>query len=736
MVILFLEDLQWSDPATVELVAYLAQRRERARLFIIGTYRPTDTVLHSHPLRREVHRLVGRGQCHELAVELLTETEVETYLRRQLGGSSIVATLSPVIYRRTDGNALFVTHFVNYLLEWSLLVKIGAQWTLRVETSTLEQLIPDHVQSLLVKELEGLTRETQQLLEAASVVGMTFTPSEVAAILNHSLEATEAEFDDLANHGQFIAVQELAEWPDGSITVRYRFCHTLYQQVLYQRIGLAQQVRWHRQLGAHFAALYGERVPEIASELAFHFERGRDYRRALLHRQQVGEQALQQSVYQKALGHGQAGLTLLTQLPATAEYRPLELKLRQLVSAALAMSRGFTDDELEENLQRAQQLCHELHDDASLVSVLIGLTRLHLWRANRTALEELAQQEESLAERLTDSQLLLQLHTQLSWIKLVCGKHVDVVEHYQCVRTHQESPAHQFSLYSFAGDPLIAAFGASGVSLSLTGRLEQGWSHTVQRLARAEALLQPAELIFALLYAGMVKHLRGEYDEAWRLAQKMDTLAREHEFPLMVTLGELLQGGLAVQRAAVEDGVALLTTGLAQYRATGAHLLEPYFLSSLAEGYWRQGKGEKAMQTVDEALNLTATNSDVFWEAELYRQKGELTLQQFQAPSSKLQAPHTKTRNQKRETRNSSPTSNTQAEVEAEVCFHQAIEVARQQEAKLLELRVVMSLARLWRQQGRKQAARHRLAEIYNWFTEGWDTKDLQEAKALLAELA
>src|SRR5262249_15041899 len=150
-----------------------------------------------------------------------------------------------------------------------------------------EHLIPDHVQMLLAKELEGLEKETQQLLAAASVVGMTFTPSEVAATLNYSLEATEAKFDNLANHGQFIAVQGLAEWPDGSITARYRFCHSLYQEVLYRRIGPAQQVRWHRELGAYFVALYGERAPEMASELAFHFEGGRDYRRALLYRQEV-----------------------------------------------------------------------------------------------------------------------------------------------------------------------------------------------------------------------------------------------------------------------------------------------------------------------------------------------------------------------------------------------------------------------------------------------------------------
>jgi predicted ATPase len=147
------------------------------------------------------------------------------------------------------------------------------------------------------------------------------------------------------------------------------------------------------------------------------------------------------------------------------------------------------------------------------------------------------------------------------------------------------------------------ALGASGVSLSLAGWLARGWSDTALGLARAEDLHQPSVLTFALLYAGMVKHLCGEHDEAWRLGQKMGALAREYELPLMVALGGLLQGGMAVQRGAPEDGVAPLTTELAQYRAMGAHLLEPYFLSFLAEGYQRQGKVAEALQTIDKALS-------------------------------------------------------------------------------------------------------------------------------------
>ena len=484
--ILFLEDLQWSDVATLELLAYLAQRRERARLLVIGSYRPAEMVLSGHPLRRVAEGLIGRRQAQGLALELFTQAEVEAYLTQRLAGSPVVDVLGLVIHRYTEGNALFVMHFVDYLLQQGLLVEADDHWKLRAEPATIEDLIPDHVQLLITKQIEGLSREVQQFLEMASVVGMTFTASEVAAVINHPLEATEAVYDELANQGRFLEVQGLAEWPDGSITVRYHFRHALCQHTLYHRIGLAQRVRWHRQLGEHFAKVYGEHTQEIAGELAFHFERGREYRRAILFWQQAGEQALQRSAYQKALEHGQVGMSLLTQLPATAERGQLELKLRHIVSIALSMIRGFTDDELEDNLDRAQQLCRELDDDATLVSVVISLARLQLFRANRPKLEELVRQEKDMVERLHDPLLLVQLHTQLVASETLRGRHTRAEEHYQQILRHYNPQAHRFSPAFFGQDPFAGVLGPSGLNLSLSGWLDQGWSRLAQGIALAE----------------------------------------------------------------------------------------------------------------------------------------------------------------------------------------------------------------------------------------------------------
>jgi predicted ATPase len=216
-------------------------------------------------------------------------------------------------------------------------------------------------------------------------------------------------------------------------------------------------------------------------------------------------------------------------------------------------------------------------------------------------------------------------------------------------------------------------------------------------------------------------------------AEAAIALCKEHGFPYWLAEGTILRGWALAEQGQGTEGIAQLREGLAVYQATGAELGQSYWLDLLAEAYGKVGQVKEGLTALAEALALGNQSGERFYEAELYRLKGELTLQQFQVPGSKFKVPSTRTRNQKREARNHSPTLDPQAEAEA--CFRKAIEIAQCQRAKSLELRATMSLARLWRRQGKKDEARRMLADIYGWFTEGFDTKDLQEAKTLLAEL-
>jgi predicted ATPase len=420
--VLVLEDLHWSDAATVEAVAYLARRREAAHLLVLGTYRPADVVVGEHPLRRLRQELLAHELCKELRLELFNEQEVEEYITQRLDGNRLATELSPIIYQRTEGNALFVVNVVDYLLRQDLIRKVGDQRLTREVVATVQTELPEGLQHLILKEVEGLSPEEQRVLEAASVAGLSFTATEVAAVDQGEEERVEAVCDSLVRRHRLITAHESEEWPDGTITAGYQFLHAVYQQVIGLRVGHARQVRLHRLIGERLEAGYGTRTDEIASHLAVHFEQGRD-KRAVYYRLQAAEHALRQNAYQEAHLHSTRGLALIETLPDTPERKRLELGLRQLVSATLYITRGFMDTELEANLQRAWQLCRELEDDTALVSTLIGLGRLQVMRANRAASIELEQQESRWAERVHETRLLVQLHTQLTAVMVARGLH-------------------------------------------------------------------------------------------------------------------------------------------------------------------------------------------------------------------------------------------------------------------------------------------------------------------------
>lgn len=759
-VVLVLEDLHWSDSATVEVLAYIARRPEQARLLVLGAYRPADLVVSEHPLHGLRQELFAHELGEELRLELLSEEEVEAYVAQRLVGNPLTSELSSLIYQRTDGNALFVVALVDYFLQLqqNSLREAARRRLAPEEIAALQTDLPEGLQQLILKHVERLSPEERRCLEVASVVGLHFTAAAVAATEQIEQERVETICDGLARKQQLIKARSVEELPSGSLTASYEFQHAVHQHVTYHRVGPMRQVRLHRALGQWLEEEYGAQAGEIASQLAVHFERGRGPRRAAHYHRLAAEYALRQNAYREGRLHGAAGLSLLEKVSDSTECKQLKLALLQLVSATLEATGGFLDEDLALHLQRARRLCHELHDDSTLASVLLRLGRRQLLRADRAAMEEIGQAQYHLVERVQDAKILALVYPQLVTVATIRGWHVRAAEHYQDLLQHFDPNALPDLLPSFGGDPRISASSWSSVSISLAGQVDLGWRRSARALISAEELRQPYALTNGLLCAAIVRILRGDYDEAWRLAHKLDALTEEHRFSLFQLVGALLQGCIAVQRHASTEGIARITAGLSQYRAVGAQLLIPFFLSFLAQGYWRQGKIAEALQVVHEALALTAANLDVFWEAELYRLVGELTLQQqlkVESQKSKVSTPQHLTPN---------------AQVEAEAYFLKAIDIARQQGAKLLELRATTSLARLrqqqtlnrvWRTEQRAgskkpeaQTAPHltrnthytersklnealqMLSEVYNWFTEGFDTKDLQEAKALLEALA
>ena len=246
--VLVLEDLHWSDSATVEFLTSLAQRREPARLLVLGTYRPVETVLRRHPLRGMVQELVGRGQCVELCLELLPAEDVAAYVAGRLGGP-VTAALAAFIYERTEGNALFMVHIVEHLVQHGLIIRQEGQWTLPDGAEAKLASVPEGLQQLLRRRIEELQPEARRVLEAASVAGEAFAVATVAAGAQCPVEEVEAVCEGLAAQQHFLDDSGLAVWPDGTSGGSYRFRHALYPQVLYEQLGSARRRQLHRRIG-------------------------------------------------------------------------------------------------------------------------------------------------------------------------------------------------------------------------------------------------------------------------------------------------------------------------------------------------------------------------------------------------------------------------------------------------------------------------------------------------------
>jgi predicted ATPase len=706
LLVVVLEDLHWSDRSTVELLAYLGQRQAPARLLVLGTYRPVEVMLQAHPLRGAVQELCGRGQAVELRLEFLPTEDVAAYVAGRLGGP-IKPDLAAFVHARTDGNALFMVNLVEYLMQQGLVVRRAGQWTLRDRTDGTLASLPEGVRQLLGRRLEALTPQVQRVLEAASVVGETFAVAAVAAGVQCPVAEAEALCEGLAAQHHIIDDIGLTVWPDGTVSGDYRFQHALYQQVLYERLGSARRVQLHRRIGARLEAGYGNRAGELAAQLAVHFERGGEMSQAVHYWQQVGATASRRHAHHEAIAALRKGLALLATLPDRRERTQQELALQLPLGELLMAAKGMAALDVGEVYTRARALCHQLGEPPQAFQVLQGLYRFHEAQARLSTAAALAQQLFDLATRQPGLGLVWEGRFALGSVAFFHGDlvtaRVHLEESLRLSETWQPAPP------TFAGglDPRVQTLDRLALVLWGLGYADQAQRRSQTALTLAQQGGHPPTQVFAELMAAILSQCQREVTATHVRAEAVRAVAAEQGLVHRGGHGDLLQGWALAMRGDAIAGVAQIRQGLAVSHGEGLNVFRPYFLALLAESYGLAGQPDPGRQALAEALTLVGETEERWWEAELHRLQGALWLQ---LPSADVR--------------------------QAEACFQRALDVARRQQAKALELRAAMSLARLWQSQGKPQAAYDLLAPVYAWFTEGFDTADLQETKALLEELA
>jgi predicted ATPase len=444
--------------------------------------------------------------------------------------------------------------------------------------------------------------------------------------------------------------------------------------------------------------------PEL---LAHHYTEAGLREQAIPYWQRAGQQASERSAHVEAIRHFTTGIELLTTLPETPERTQQALSLYIALGAALQIAQGHAAPEAEHAYTQARALCQQVGETPELVPVLFGLWRFYFGLPQYHTARELGEALLRLAQRAGDPTLAVLAHTALglTWFRL--GAFLTARQHLEEAIARYTPDQRRALVFRMGLDPGVSCRIFAAVTLWVLGYPAQALARIHDALALAQELSHPLSLAFAQCYVASVSLFRRDAPAAQKHAEAAITLATAQGFPQWVAAGTIFRAGALTMQGQGEAWLALLHQGIAAFRATGQAGTVPYFCIMLADVCDRLGRTADGLEALAEAHTLVEQQEERVWEAEVYRLRGVLLLKQPGTPPA-----------------------------EAEAWLQQALDVARRQEAKSWELRATMSLARLWQQQSKHEAARELLVPIYNWFTEGFDTADLQDAKALLDALS
>jgi predicted ATPase len=443
-----------------------------------------------------------------------------------------------------------------------------------------------------------------------------------------------------------------------------------------------------------------ETQPEL---LAHHYTEAGHSAQALLYWQRAGQRAKERSAHVEAIGHLAKGLAVLETLPESAERRQQELELQIERGLSLIVIRGQAAPEVGQAYTRARQLCEHVEDRTQRFRVLWGLWHFHVVRAELRTVQELGEQLLSVAHSMNDPAYLVGGHFVMAGGLTCIGEFASARAHWQQgIALHAAChPQGHVSLYGSDIGVFSLSWGAH--TLWHLGYADEALAMSHRALALAQDLSHPYSLALALAYAAMLHQFRREPDAVGERAAAAMALCVEHKFAYYMAWATLLQGWALAESADQEGGMQQMQQGLEALLATGASIRKPYYLTLLAEAYGKSGRAKDGLVLLHEALMIARETGELWREAELHRLQGELLLM--------LAVPDPS---------------------QAECCFHQALTMARRQDARALELRAAMSVSRLWQQHDRHDDARTVLADVLPWFTEGLDTPDLQDARTLL----
>jgi predicted ATPase len=682
-VLMVWEDVHWSDPTTRESLDLLIDRVSTLRVLVILTFRPEFAP-----------PWIGRPHVTMLNLNRLPPRQRAQMIVHVTGGRALPKEIAEQIVNRTDGVPLFIEELTKSVIESGIVTETGDHYAAIDPVAPVA--IPASLHASLLARLDRLA-PTREVAQIAAALGRQFSHELISAIAM----MPQQQLDDAL--GQLVRAELIFRRgtpPDAE----YTFKHALVQDAAYSTLLRSRRQQLHGRIATTLETRFPEVVTDHPELMAHHCAEAGMTDRAVGYRLKAGQQSVARGAMTEAVTQLKKGLDLLTGLPNGIERQQHELDLQMALSLAIHATEGYGSPAMEEIILRASTLAEKLDKPECLVPLLYGKHWLHVGRAQFNLAQSIAEQIETIGAAKNDKSALLLGHFLHASDKFMMGYFESAMELFNQSRGIIDPPHYDVCAAMMVDDPHVALLACEALTLTYMGHIERGRTQMAQAVGVARELGRAYPLIYALIWAAWSEWVSSSAGEARLHAEEAVTLSNEHGFPAWLAWGLIHKGWSLAALGEVQEGVRNLTEGISIYRSFGAVSSVTWALILLAEVYARVDRVSEGLGCLVESEQIIERTEERYSEAELYRLRGDLLIASGDRTG-------------------------------AEQNYQQALALATRQSTKVFELRAATSLARLWRDQGKPAEARDLLAPIYGWFTEGFDTRVLQDAKALLDEL-
>ena len=689
--VLFLDDVHWADVSTIDLLGFLAPKLARLRGLVLVTYRPSDLAVSRHPFLRLKADLSAHGVLQEVPVAFLTGQDVARYVSSQMPDAP--RNLGALIYRKTEGNPLFMVDLVRYLRERGL----PADWA-----EEIERKIPESLRGMIERKIETLEDEQRQLLRVAAIQGFEFDSAIVAQVLERDPADAEDALQSLERlHGlvQLLREQEL---PNGVFSLRYQFTHVLYQSALYGSVSPSRKSIWSGKVAEVLESAHGERKDAIAAELALLYEMARNPWRASEHFLTAAQVASSRFATREALAFARKGLTCLAMVRDRPDVEKRELALQKALLHPLGVLEGFGTPATERVSQRIIELAERLEDHGSLYAALDGAMIVHMVRGD--CLEAASIADRMIAAAGHSGNEVQQMNA-LMWAVVarhhlgelaIARKHADA-----CIP--MGTPANQHVRLITIFDPIVAVLVESARNLWMLGDTRGCVERTNRALALAREIGHPDSLSFALVFHGWMYGYREDWETSLASSSEGLVLSAEHGLAQTGAWNQCVRGWALAHAGRAADGLVELQAGIEDSKRIWGRVAMSQFHAMLAEVLIIRGDPSYALDELQRELMLTETSHDRYLNAELHRLAATCHLALGEPES-------------------------------AEAALNEAIALARAQGALTFELRAATALGRLWFDRAEQEKACALVQRVLDALDAAEETVDVRRARACLIE--